>query len=270
MDERLQRINTMWSQVLKIPQQGLDGSVHQNLDSIVTNTDLLLEANRTPDPVLSPMMQMAQQALMQRYHGAVYRYLLAAVRDPHVAEDLTQEFALRFIQGRFRHYSPEQGRFRDYLKSALFHLVADFRRKSCREPDLMASDFEPSAREEPTSEEDSLFLDTWRKELLARAWESLARVESETGQPYHLVLRYRSEHPERSSQQIAAELSRQLNRPLTSTNIRKLIERAREKFRQFLLEDLRLSLGNRAETDLEEELQALNLWKYCRDDLRSH
>src|SRR5262245_9747901 len=77
---------------------------------------------------------LAWQELMQRYCGAVYRYLLRAVRDPHAAEALTREFALRFLRGRFRHADPARGRFRDYVKSALFHLVHDYRRRQAREP----------------------------------------------------------------------------------------------------------------------------------------
>src|SRR5688572_32811997 len=45
----------------------------------------------------------AQRLLMRRYGGAIYRYLLSAVRSPEVAEDLAQEFALRLVQGSFRH-----------------------------------------------------------------------------------------------------------------------------------------------------------------------
>ena len=80
------------------------------------------------------ILAAAQQQLMLRYCGAVYRYLLRAVRDPTVAEDLTQEFALRFIQGRFGQVDREQGRFRNYVKGALFRLVQDHYRNQAREP----------------------------------------------------------------------------------------------------------------------------------------
>jgi DNA-directed RNA polymerase specialized sigma24 family protein len=44
----------------------------------------------------------AQQALLQRYCGAIYRYLVGAVRDPDAAAELCQEFALRFLRGDFK------------------------------------------------------------------------------------------------------------------------------------------------------------------------
>jgi hypothetical protein len=91
----------------------------------------------------------AQQQLLQRYRGAVYRYLLAAVRDDHAADDLAQEFALRFIQGKLRGADPAQGRFRDYLKGVLSHLVADHYRRRPPPAPLPADGPEPAAPPSP-------------------------------------------------------------------------------------------------------------------------
>ena len=44
----------------------------------------------------------AQQRLWQCYCGAAYRYLLGALRNKADAEELFQEFALRFVRGDFR------------------------------------------------------------------------------------------------------------------------------------------------------------------------
>ena len=63
----------------------------------------------------------AQAALMRRYGGAVHRYLLASLRDAEAADDLSQEFALRFLRGDFRNADPGKGRFRDFLKRAVYH-----------------------------------------------------------------------------------------------------------------------------------------------------
>jgi DNA-directed RNA polymerase specialized sigma24 family protein len=52
---------------------------------------------------------------------------MGAVRNPDTAGDLAQEFALRFLRGAFRHADPGRGRFRDYMKTALIHLVNDYR-----------------------------------------------------------------------------------------------------------------------------------------------
>src|SRR5262245_31436164 len=76
----------------------------------------------------------AQAALVERYQGAVYGYLLGAVRDPDVAAELFQEFALRLVRGDFGRADPGRGRFRDYVKTTLINLVIDQRRRNARGP----------------------------------------------------------------------------------------------------------------------------------------
>ena len=75
----------------------------------------------------------AQQALLQRYNRAVHRYFLGALGNREAADDLAQEFALRFLRGDCRGADPERGRFRDFLKGVLSHLVADFCRRRGRQ-----------------------------------------------------------------------------------------------------------------------------------------
>jgi RNA polymerase sigma-70 factor (ECF subfamily) len=207
----------------------------------------------------------AQQELMERYCGAVYRYLLVATRDPHTAEDLTQEFALRFIRGRYRRADPGRGRFRDYVKTSLFHLVDDHRHGRKREPaaaDVHAHD--PTDTRAPDPGDDAAFVASWRQELLARAWDALQRHEQETGQPYFTVLRYRVDHPQATSGAMAEQLGARLGKPLTPAAARQVLHRARERFAQLLREETRVSLGDTAQDRLEEELAELNLLKYCR------
>ena len=43
----------------------------------------------------------ARELLLARYGGAVRRYLMTLLRDPHAADDLTQEFAIRLVTGKF-------------------------------------------------------------------------------------------------------------------------------------------------------------------------
>src|SRR5262249_44107132 len=64
----------------------------------------------------------AARQLVQRYAQAVYRYLLGALRDADAADELTQEFALRFMRGALHGADPARGRFRDFVKGVLFHL----------------------------------------------------------------------------------------------------------------------------------------------------
>src|SRR5262245_37690238 len=82
----------------------------------------------------------AQQKLMELYGGAVHRYLLGALRDPDAADELFQEFSLRFLRGDFKNAQPERGRFRDYVKTSLFHLIADFQRRRRAGPRPLGTD----------------------------------------------------------------------------------------------------------------------------------
>jgi len=76
------------------------------LTQMTTQWDLVFLAHRgTPEQVGA-----AQVELMDRYSGAVHRFLLAALRDPEAAAELSQEFALRFLRGDFHRADPTRGR----------------------------------------------------------------------------------------------------------------------------------------------------------------
>ena len=81
---RLSRIETLWSVVC----EAHDGDV----------------GRRRP----------AQEVLMQRYGPAIKQYLLASLQDAEHAEEVFQEFALKFIKGDLKHVCPEKGKFRAY------------------------------------------------------------------------------------------------------------------------------------------------------------
>ncbi len=207
----------------------------------------------------------ARQALMRRYCGAVYRYLLGAVRDPSVAEDLTQEFALRFIQGRFRQADPAHGRFRNYVKTALFHLVDDWKRSQGRGVKAVPLEGdEPVPGPDEVGAREQAFRDSWRQELLSRAWKGLEQAQQETGQPYHDVLRFRVDNPEMPSGPMAEQLTERLGRPFSAAGVRQLLHRARERFADLLLEETRQSPEQVGAGELEAELAELNLLKYCQ------
>src|SRR3954470_18004769 len=87
------------------------------LSQLVTRWTLLLHSQRPG---------AAAAALLPRYWAAVYRYV-AGVLGEAAAEEVCQEFCLRFVRGDFRHARPERGRFRDYVRTAVIHLISEFR-----------------------------------------------------------------------------------------------------------------------------------------------
>jgi DNA-directed RNA polymerase specialized sigma24 family protein len=212
----------------------------------------------------------AQWTLLERYGGAATRYLLGAVRDPDIAQEVAQEFAVAFLDGGVRGANPEKGRFRDYLKGVLRNLIRVHQRKIRRHGMTADSIPEPAFVEEPGEALDRDFVVCWRAELLARCWNALTELEAKTGQPYHAVLKARADHPDQSSDELAAELSRQLNRELTAPTYRKALQRAREKFAELLLDELRGSITDDRAEAVREELLELGLYEYCRPILDKH
>jgi RNA polymerase sigma-70 factor (ECF subfamily) len=213
-------------------------------------------------------VRSAQQALLDRYGGAVRRYLRGALRDAEAADDLFQDFAYRFLHGDLRNADSGRGRFRDYVRGVLFHLVADYHNKRRRQP--LPLEVDPAGRQdeaEALAEADRQFLENWRAELLARAWGGLSAFEQAAGQPYYTVLRFRADNPSLRSHEIAERLGPQMGRPLTAVGVRQVLHRARDKFAELLLYEVRQSLEDPTPERLEQELLDLGLHEYCRDAL---
>jgi hypothetical protein len=66
---------------------------------------------------------------------------------------------------------------------------------------------------------------------------------------------------------MADALSRQLGKPLTAAGVRQTLHRAREKFADFLLDEVTHSLREPTSDQLEEELIIVGLLEYCRPAL---
>jgi DNA-directed RNA polymerase specialized sigma24 family protein len=235
----------------------------QRLSRITTLWTVVLKAHRGHGHTVTA----AQELLLQRYAGAVYRYLLAAVRDVHVAEELAQEFALHFLQGKFHAAHPERGRFRDYVKTAVLNLVRKHRHKAARRPANLAPELEVPDASSDADEADRCFAASWRDELLARTWEALARSDRDSGQLLHAMLWYRTQHPDVSSAQMAEELGPALGKKLTAAGVRQAIHRARARFADLLFQEVGRSLPSDDLDHVEQELADLGLLCYCRDEL---
>jgi RNA polymerase sigma factor (sigma-70 family) len=230
------------------------------LNEISTLWSTVLKANR----VTAEVARQAQRRLLQRYGGAVRRYLLGALRDQDAADDVFQEFSLLLVTGDLRGADRQRGRFRDFVKGVLFHLIAQHHRKRRRQPHSLPSDHpEPAAPPEELPDQEDAFRAAWRAELLDRSWAALEAQERETGQPFYTVLRYRWDNPAVPSAEIAEELGPRLGRPLTAAGVRKTLERARDRFAELLLDEIIHTLGDPTRERLEDELIELNLLKHC-------
>jgi RNA polymerase sigma-70 factor (ECF subfamily) len=237
-DDRISRINTIWT--------------------------VVLDAHAGAGPAVG----QAQLKLLQRYSRAVYRYLLASLRDTDAADEVFQEFALDFVRGRFRGADPAKGRFRDYIKTSLFHLISSYRKRRVRQPFQADSVVLAEAAAPEPEQADEDFRKAWRDELLARAWRNLQRLEQERGGHFYTMLHFRSKHPELDSAGMAAALVDKLGRPITAAAVRQTIHRARAKFADLLLDDVARTLQGDDADALEQEIIDLGLHAYCADILR--
>jgi RNA polymerase sigma factor (sigma-70 family) len=231
--------------------------VNDRLSRISTQWSLVFQAHHEADQA-----SRAQRALLERYTGAVFRYLLGALRDPEAAEELSQEFALRFVRGDFRRASPERGRFRNYLKTALIHLVTDHHRQRQAQPALLHPDVpEPAAPSEADSE--ASFVASWREEVLEQTWQALGEFNA----TYRAALQLRVQEPDLTSNVMAERLTADLGKPISPALVRKALQRAHEKFADLLLGEVARGLENPSTTEVEEELRELDLLRFCRSAL---
>jgi|ERR1700722_4412852 len=242
----------------------LEPNAGEDISDIATMWTIVREAHGHAS-TSEQAVQRAQQVLMERYSGSVYRYLLGALRDRHAAYDLLSEFSLRFLQGAFRNANPEKGRFRDFVKTALYHLICDYQNRKKKSPRQLpdeSSGAGPVAQDLHYSEQE--FLESWRNDILSRAWQALETASQTKGQNYYRVLRIKAEFPDLSSQQIAEKLNAELGEAFSDDGVRQMLKRAREKFSMIILEDLAHSLTDPTRESLEQELIDLKLHSYCK------
>jgi RNA polymerase sigma-70 factor (ECF subfamily) len=230
---------------------------HTRLSSISTLWSVLRDAHEGDVAAAAT----AQQLLLRRYGEAVRRYLLIAVGDHDLADELTQEFSLALVRGSYRGADPQRGRFRSYVKGVLFHLVSQHRRQQKGTPAALPPDSPAlAALAAPAEDLDRHFDEGWRAEVLAHTWDALADARP----TFYAVLRLKGEHPGMPSAQMAARLSGKLGKPLTADGIRQTLRRARQLYAELLIEEVARQLDPPTVERITEELSALNLLRYCQ------
>jgi RNA polymerase sigma-70 factor (ECF subfamily) len=237
------------------------------LSQVTTIWSVIFEACHGPERA----DRRAQAEVLERYCGAIYRYAVRVLGDPDLAEEACQEFAYRFVRGNFRHAHPAKGRFRDYVKTAVIHLLGEFRRqrqsqrKAVRlEGQLAVAPLTPP----PIEAEETEFLLLWRKELLNRAWREMEQQQSASGAPYYAALRFKADSPELSTAELAERLNAAGHGDYTAAGVRQVLHRAREVFAEKLLDEVSRSILSSDPDALADELAELDLLTYCQAALK--
>ena len=84
----------------------------------------------------------------------------------YIHHQVSQEFALRFLRGDFRNADPGKGRFRDFLKRAVYHLMIDHHRARRAHARPLDEAGEPEDLGPSIADLDASFVESWRDELL--------------------------------------------------------------------------------------------------------
>ena len=239
------------------------GNHHGRLSQIATPWTDLDQAHAGPLPALDA----ARRRLLLRYSPAVFSYLLGAVRDPDIADDLFQEFALRLMRGAFRRANPRRGRFRDFLKTALSHLVTDHYRRQGRGPRPFHGGPDPATDRSSLTEAEERFAEEWRTRLLDRTFAALEALEKRTGQPLHTLLHFRVDNPDLPVADLARQLSGRLGQEPSAAWVYKHLHNARQKFADLLVAEVARTLDCPGAEEVGQELAELGLLRWCQPAL---
>ena len=233
---RISRIDTLWSVVRK---------AHDDDQSISSS---------------------AQEKLLEIYGGAIKRYLINALGDEAAAHDLYQEFALKLVKGDFHRTNPDKGQFRFFVKTVVRNLIMSHFRKQKRisGSPIPIEELQVCEDADSSSQEDLLFSESWRDDLLFRTWQTLAEHQRQQDAAYYTILHLRVSQPELNGTEFADKLSEELGREIKPATARVQLHRAREKFATLMIDDVANSLENNSRNSIEEELIELGLIEYCR------
>jgi hypothetical protein len=222
----------------------------------------IIEHISTHWPVIGDPVQF-----VLRYAPAVRCYVGALISHTHDAEDVVQDFLTQAVS---RPFTPEQvrrGRFRDYLKAALRNAaITHFRRAAS--PLRAAGDVSSFPAAEVDDAADRAWLAEWRGCLLQRAWEALEQHEhlAPRGIAY-TALRLAVDHAEESSESLAARATALTGCAVGAAAFRKQLSRARRRFAQLIVNEIRQTLDHGRAEDVVEELCDLGLMDLVRDFL---
>jgi RNA polymerase sigma factor (sigma-70 family) len=211
-----------------------------------------------------PEGQAAMGQLIGRYHDAVHRYLRLKLRDSNLADEVFQDFWTKLLTHKLAGADHNKGRFRDYLRTVLHRLIIDHFRGRKLQPLPPGDLLDPS---QPDADYDRV----WREAVLRRALSRLETYEAQTPKNrYASVLSLRRENPKLSIEEIAAQLSEKIGSRVSPESFRKTLQRARSKFFELLLQELRETIHPATDEDIEAEIQALGLGhlyrRYARDE----
>jgi RNA polymerase sigma factor (sigma-70 family) len=201
------------------------------------------------------------ERLLRRYAPAIRGYFASLMRNRCDAEDAAQDFFLRIMRNGFPSFSGGRGRFRDYLKTAIRNAVRNYMKRTGRPPSnayIVAALGSAPIADQVLDQE---FIVHWRWCLLKRAWAALRKHQgSSPGNLFHTVLQLEAKYPEEDSAQLAARATALMGYPIQVAAYRKQVSRARRLLAKLLVKEVRLTLHQPSDDELDDELMDLGVW----------
>jgi RNA polymerase sigma-70 factor (ECF subfamily) len=207
-----------------------------------------------------PQRKDARSALVslcENYWYPLYAYLRRRGYAPDQAQDLTQEFFMRVLEGRYLDRAdPEKGRFRSFILTSLKFFVADEQDRQRAQKrgggavvSLEFSSGEERYQREPGHYEtpDRIFERRWALSMLERVMERLRDEFVQHGRPENfermkVFLLGQSEAP-------YADLAREMN---TSEGALKVaIHRLRKRYRELFRQEIADTVADPAKVESE-------------------
>jgi len=186
------------------------------------------------------------------------------VQNDEDADDATHDVVVRLLAGDFAGADPGRGRFRDLLKTAIRNMV---RNRWAREKRRRSSGLEVAdVAAEPDTADEARWAAEWRESVLDLAWKALQQQEqSRPGSASYTLLRLRADHPDDTSDELAARFSNATGRPVRADAVRQKLRRARLQFADLLIAEVAHALHDPTPEKIEDEIVALGLMDLVRD-----
>jgi RNA polymerase sigma factor (sigma-70 family) len=196
-------------------------------------------------------------SLCQNYWYPLYAYLRRRGHPVDQAQDLTQEFFVRLLEGRYLDRAdPEKGRFRSFLLTSLKFFVADEQDRYRAQKrgggmvlSLNVSSGEERYQREPAHHEtpERIFERRWALSILDRVMEKLRDEFLHHGSPGHfdrlkVFLLGQCDTP-------YASLAREMN--TSEGALKTAIHRLRKRYRELFRQEIADTIADPAEVDSE-------------------
>jgi RNA polymerase sigma-70 factor (ECF subfamily) len=225
----------------------------ERLTELETSWTIIANAHKA-----GPVGQAAMRVLISRYHDAIENYLRLKLRDPNLADEVFQEFWTKLLTHKLAGADETKGRFRDYLRTVLHRLIIDHFRGR-RLQNLPPGDLLDPARP------DDEYNRVWRETVIKRVWSRLETYEAQTPKNrYATVLHLRVNEPKAPIESLATQLSERTGAKITPESFRKTLQRARAKFLELLVQELRETIDPARPEDVEAEIYDLGLGPFYR------